>query len=355
MRVWRWLAKQVKRGKSSPTKEPAPVDAEEQAPQKVEEDVTFFWLYILLLCMALVCLFSSELFEPRQGETFIPLFKQARTYEELIKELGYALIIAIVIAITIESVSRRAHNRDMQRQFLQVHRNVFGGIFGIFLPKSIIKEFADIIVNSKFFKYNYLSRYTIAVRSEPINNVATEIAEMRFNLSYRAKNTTPNTEEYSIILSVSDPPKYSGWPEDTLQNVFINGKRIYPASTTPVGTTAAPAAPTASSQSVTAAPLGGLTFEHATTLSPNEEIEVSIISKHYRYPSDSEVIYTPHPSLDMQVQFVIPPEIKNIGASAIHRQDILKDSESDDFREHSWRTRGPVLPYQGIYVWWTRG
>jgi hypothetical protein len=133
-------------------------------PTRVIEEIKDSRILVLLL-VGIICLFVGNVWDSsytsRKNEKLIHLyekvkdgdakpidfiqynqgmFKQEKTWINLLKEIGFASLIALVLIVANEITSHNRHMASALRIQRIISNNVFKGIFGINTPESIVDE-----------------------------------------------------------------------------------------------------------------------------------------------------------------------------------------------------------------------
>jgi len=348
---YKLVGSQRSQAKASPSTDPPPVpdlviaeDLTVRVPNPIAEGSISFKVlifYVVLFGLALACFLFSESLDHEQP--FSSILTRIGTWSELSKELGYALIIAIAISVTIEASARRENMREVSRHMALMNRNVFGALFGVFLPKRIVDEVVNTILTARFIRDHYRLHFDMAVIDQPIGGTTHKLVRIYATHDYIAINTTPVEQEFEISLDLMDPPRSTGWPSDTVDRLYVNRERAKA-----VQFAAAPSEAGAHSADQ-------YVFREKRLVPAGKGVHVRIRSTLYRRLEDNEGNYSITPSLKMSLSVKIPTELARFGAVAIHNSPVVMVSAAEDTGEYEWTIDNPVLPLQGIYFWWREG
>jgi len=80
----------------------------------------------------------------------------------MLKELGFALIIAIILIFTVERVSRKNHEEAADRLVEKINKNLFNAIYKRYIPNEVFAEVEAALLKSDVLRDKYEVNYALA-------------------------------------------------------------------------------------------------------------------------------------------------------------------------------------------------
>jgi hypothetical protein len=312
---------------------PQQVPDEPGLDERFTSDVRIF--HLVLVCLALFLLMLSIGLEGSHDKLFI---WSKHVYASLARELGFALLIAAAISLTIEVAAKREYRRDVRRYTQEIKRDVFGAVFGVRQPREIVDEVMALMLEPTFIPRDHSLRLTFE-RLEPGSDTIMPYIVIRVRRAYTAENTTNREQRLPVIFKIAEPP-FKGRPADTLDSVYVDGNLLTAKFTSE------------ENRGDRESTVHQSNFEKKIPVAGYGKASVVIHSTLYRDWDDNELSTSPMPSEGLTFSLKLRPEIKKFGVVGIHPRNIELVSKSEPTHEYEYCMPGPVLPYQGIYTWW---
>jgi len=332
---------------------------EEKSPTKINKTINrlldrLFGTYGIILGLFLIGagIFYSYLINsltPWDGNTEI--VKLTATF---LKECGLAVIILIGIAFTLDRRHRESFLQEVRTQIDAFKKDSFASLYGWTIPKKILYEvesqiFKNVLIRDKCC-IEYLLREIPDEYKTQIDETCDIVTEKRIIvdiiLKYELRNikTTPITHQIKCFLEKEDAPQFNRVIKvitisDNLPSTYEEEdvKRFLDTSDE----------------------INNIYAFNEIELPPEKSISVEI---HYRmiraYNHTREVYFSILPSmgLEIDVKCNVPNLLILAELISPHYSDLKEIPCSDKGGayciEKKWIVNKPLLPYQGLMLWW---
>ena len=266
---------------------------------------------------------------------------QNKTWVSLLKEIGFAALIAFAVTITIEQYTRRIDRERHEKEKADIKKSVFDAVFGIQSPKHVIDAAFREILSTEFVRSNHRSLYKMKISEFEVEG-GTKIKGVLLTTfdDYELENVSHNPADMEIKIEIEKPSLRGVRPPKDLQKLVVDGVEIGP-------------------DEIRAADLEWKDsnvfkrYEYKVkNVAPGGKVFVQMQVALVRGLDDTEVWYSLVPSDGLTLQVQLPPEIRSFGAFGIHRSDLQCTQNDLDEGYIEWRINSTTLPYQGIAFWW---
>jgi hypothetical protein len=301
--------------------------------ERFTSDIRLF--HFALVALGLFFLLLSKGIEGSEQIVFI---WSRNAWADVVRELGFALLIAAAISLTVEVAAKREYRRDVRRYTEEIKRDVFGAVFGTRQPREIVDDVMELMLQPTFIRRDHSVRLEFD-RLVAGSGTTIPYIVIRFRRSYTAKNTTGRQQRLSVRFQVVEPP-FEGRPADTVDAVHVNGRSLAAKWTSEVKRGDRESTVLQSS------------YEHEELVEAHGEVSVVVHSTLYRDWDDNELTWSSASSEGLTFSLKLLREIKRFGVVAIHQKEAKLLSKNEGTHEYEYCIPGPVLPYQGMYLWW---
>ena len=160
-----------------------------------------FWV---LLCTALVFFLAATVWDityltdPEWVAADVERvwFAKAKTWIGVLKEMGFASLIALIIAVVIERTSRARQEMTTSERQREIAESVFRGVFETDIPKTIVDEVVEGILKSKIVRLDHTSTYVLNDRTKEVEGKSYKYIELTATSSYTLQNVS---REYVVV------------------------------------------------------------------------------------------------------------------------------------------------------------
>lgn len=305
-----------------------------------------FWV---LLCMALAFFLAATVWDITYlsdpewvaADAKRVWFAKAKTWIGVLKEMGFASLIALIIAVVIERSSRARQEMTTSERQREIAESVFRGVFETDIPKTIVEEVVEGVLKSKIVRLDHTNTYVLNDRTKEVEGKSHKYIELTATSSYTLQNVSKENVVVPIRLMFPVPGNPHLRDIAKLVNFAINDRALN-AQEINAGNEAA----------------GGNTeylqrYLWERELAPGATVQVRATSTLIKDRSDNEIWTSLYPSKSMRLYVTMNCQDMAFGAAALHRESIKKVAgEEGDMGHHEWELARPVLPYQGIVFWW---
>lgn len=150
-------------------------------------------LYIGLGFFGTLFLFLSDYFENLYGRQF---------GSNLLTELGTALLVAGILAATVQYVEKKRDQRRFRAERENIKRDVFEHVFGARLPPGTVAELAKQILEAKFIRKNFRCCYKL----ERIDDQGEKFMKVYATFTYDIENRTPDKQSFTFQTAIENAP-----------------------------------------------------------------------------------------------------------------------------------------------------
>jgi hypothetical protein len=293
-------------------------------------DASGFWratfISILLIVAAIFALLISMAIANEHG-----------IIQQIIRDIGIALIVAAVIIFTIEQKSRDELNKMVSRFLQRTHENLFQTILGVEFPKPMFDFVRDRLMKEPVFRTEAEVHYTILPISETVGprwNISTILLDYSF--SYKIKNLSDRDQTHPIRFFVEEPLDHSAKTDKQFPYLEIDGVEIAHSDIRHAD------------KEWKDRP-GLRRFEHHLRMAPKEESFIRLRHRMTKLIVDTECWRTLHPADSLRFSITHPVEL-SVGVDAMHPDELttIQDNESSFVGMIS----RPLFPANGFLFWW---
>lgn len=255
---------------------------------------------------------------------------------EILKELAMALLVAVVLAFTIEGIAKRRHESQVDLERETLSRGIFEAIYKRHIPDVVFEEVERCVLNSKVIRERYQVTYTIAKMDNPPQGIPcnNNYANVSLHSSYTLRNLTSAPIQQDIVLNVELPMEKKLIELVDVVSVVIDGDHI---SKTDLKKNLKNTG-------------SHLQFSTQREIPAASSIKVSVKAKLIKYGTDQEVWSSRIPSDGLELIVNTPGGDYEVCANANHSQKL--SLSIDDSNMKRWRLDHGIFPYQSVSFWW---
>ncbi len=311
---------------------------------------SFISSYWTLLIGVLFVLVGLAIIAPMEKMSFY----QKLVYGVVI-EVGFAFIIAWLVGLLVERGARQEYNEYVQkredeekersREHLaererEISRNVFSYLYNVNLSRELFKIVQQYIFEQPVVKTKQFLEYELISPEDP----SSEWLKMKCYFDYTLKNVSAEPIDHSVIFYTSDvvgedAPDLDGVG---LLSVYIGDEAVPPEEFEDLDA-AAEDAP------------GVKRYSKVKTIQSGEEVRVEITAIQLKRVDDDDLWQSSCVCDSCELKFKFDPELFNVFLEPVHPQNSF-DQSFPIGPDNCVRVRisRPLLPKNGIYMWWNR-
>lgn len=255
---------------------------------------------------------------------------------EICKELAMALLVAVVLAFTIEGIAERRHESQVESERELLSRGIFQAIYKRHIPDVVFEEVERCVLNSKVIREQYQVTYTIAKMDNPPQGIPcnNNYANVSLHSNYTLRNLTTAPVQQDIILNVELPMEKQLIDLVEVVQVVIDGDHISKSDLRKnVKNTGS-----------------HLQFSTQREIPASSTIKVSVKAKLIKYGTDQEVWSSRIPSDGLELTVNTPGCDYEVCANANHSQKLSLSIDESNMKR--WRLDHGIFPYQSVSFWW---
>ncbi len=305
---------------------------------------TRFWLLVsvaLLSLLGATVLDAAYLSDPAwiEADKGKLWFLKATTWIGVLREVGFASLIALILAVFIEQSSRARMEAAASKRQQEISENVFRGIFETDIPKVMVDEVVDSILKAKIIRLEHAATYVADDKEIEIEGSRHSYVKLRIASLYTLKNVS--RDEVQVPVTIMFPVHSQPVLRDlaSLELISIDD-HVLTTEEIQEGDSALPNTEYEQRYQWFRPVASGGTLTVRSTFTLIKEI------------SDNEVWTSLYPSLTMRLSVTMNCRNMEFGADALNRGTLKKVAGQGSTGHHGWELARPVLPYQGIIFWW---
>ena len=258
----------------------------------------------------------------------------------ILNELGVAGFVAIILAVTIEYVSKKRDERRFKEEKDAIKNDVFEHVLGYRLPEGTFASLDDQILNASFFRKDFAVRYELS----PLENPA--FIKIDGQISYKVLNLTPEPKDFYFRTGTEKAPVAE---LDHLVKFTVVRVRDS-AGNDLLDLDSVDKIKTAQDESIP----NHLHIRQTITINGNDRVSATIRFEAVRaLQGGSAFLLTPNVALGFQL-FVQAWDGIEVSATSYLPETLKKgDQHLKGQNSYHWVLERPMLPYQGVYLSWT--
>ena len=284
----------------------------------------------MLLVAGLLFLLAATIIEIETSTLAdLPWFAQWKTYASLSKEVGFACIIACIVAVVIERTSRSRLEEEFRGYQQQISNDVLYAVMQKQFPSNIWKEIDETILSVDFIRTQFHAAYEFSEVEMSGEDVSRNYIRVDNDILYVLKNigARPNGTHVGIrFRSPENSPETGG-----LEYIKIDGQEV-DAKKTVEGVYSV--------------------YKTSIQLDPGEEVSISIRYHMVKRRIDYEVWTSMYPTGEARIDLISNIETLAFSAEALQRYPVKAIRTDASGRFQCWEFQRPILPFQGIMIFW---
>jgi hypothetical protein len=293
--------------------------------------------------------FVRHMIEYGQGTIqlrFLDWLSDLKTVEGLLREIGFALLIAFLVTIAVEMYLRNLQVRERKIEDQNLKQDVLAAIFGITEPRQVVDKVLRLILQEKFYRKGH--RMECFLERISIKDLADrDVTAMRLTVydEYVVKNNSHHDEVFSFSYHIEAEDSYFrsivAHKEFEIRNLqffrlpskqrvtsIVDAPKIYNSNEP-------------KSQRLTC----------QIAMASDEEVLVTVESVSLKRQEDDEIFFSIYPTEGMTIEFQHPKDLHvKVLALADVKANCLRQCEEG--RPGQWKVDGVLLPYNGIQLKW---
>ena len=255
----------------------------------------------------------------------------------ILTEIGIAGIVAIILAATIEYVSRKRDERRFKEEKDAIKNDVFEHVLGYRLPEGTFAELDEQILNASFIRKNFTVTYKLSPLDDP------RFIKINGQISYKVLNLTPGPKDFEFRTGIEKAPiaELDDLVKFTVVKVRGTGVDVDLQTQEEI------------KKAIDYKTPNHLYIRKKLTICGKEHISATIRFEVVRaLQGGSEYFLTPILSLGFEL-FVQAWEEIEVSAAAYLPENLAEgDQHLKRQDSYHWILQRPMLPYQGVYVNW---
>src|SRR6185369_4361383 len=277
------------------------------------------------------CSIWSYCLEHQYGDNFLI---------HLLKEIGFALLVAVILAMTVEYVQKKRDEQRFRAEREAIKKDVFEHVLGYRLPKGTFEQLDNQILGAKFIRRNFRCFYVL----QDLKGTAEKFMQVKATFTYEIVNRTPEKQSFLFLTVIENAPV-----ESLNENVKFTSVRV---------TGCEPPIDLDTENKLTAAVKRNIRPNHKVIQEPISISPFGSASAVVNFDSvkafEGGVSFLLHKlqTVGFFLRVDAPPDVE-VSADAYFPGELRKGSEHHPGNNtYNWEFEHPILPYQGVYVTW---
>lgn len=254
----------------------------------------------------------------------------------LLKEIGFAFLVAATLAVSIDFITRRKHEVAADRLVDRMKENLFHAVFGRDVPPKLYSQVKRHFLNTEFYRTDFKVVFVFGSAGEDPANVDPEnFVKYMEQTSYVVKNISNIKRTYPIqitlegsSLEIEEGPKSYKY-----EDLKVNNKNV---------------AFDVQRDSVR----GCLVASYNLDLSPGEDAKIDSATHAYVRFEDEMIITMTIPTEGVAISAVSHVPSLVVRASSNHPEELEEIRKDPTFME--WRQESAMFPGQGFVLSWEK-
>ncbi len=255
-------------------------------------------------------------------------------------EIGYALIIAWVVAIAIEAGSRKEHNQAIEESRRLISQDVFQGVYSIRHDPDYVRSVISTCLEETLMRENYSLSYKVESLSgkaaEAAGDAKDKLVLVTVTVRYDLRNVGPADRTYTSTYGI---PVREGPLEEHAKVTLIQI-----ADETIEGEALRSRGKKTDD--------GELDYEFRVELQAQESKEVLIEAVLVKDMSDNDTFGFRRPTMGATIRLDVSVPGLKFGASERTASTMKVVRAPHPGRTAEWKVDGPILPFNSVNLWW---
>jgi hypothetical protein len=294
----------------------------------------------VLLVVALAFLLTGTVLEIETFKDQAPQptsthwYASLKSYAAICKEFGFATFIAFVVSLAIERTSRHRQEEEFKQYQKEIATNVLYAVMRKEFPASIWREIDETILSVDFVRTRFHATYTFSNILDASGIPLKDHIRVDNEILYLLKNIAEGERRTKAGVRFRLPDDARVTDKGDLQYIKIDEVEVDAVRSVE------------GMYSVNETPL---------ILQPGQEMAVAIRYHMVKRRSDYEVWTSAYPTVDARVDIISNIDGLTFSAEALQRYPVKALRTDDSGRYQYWEFQRPILPYQGIMIFWYEG
>jgi hypothetical protein len=265
-------------------------------------------------------------------------------------EIGFALLVSVVIWGLFEHVISTDAEEVWDRRMERLTNNVFQAVLRKDLPKGLLDEANNLVLNNAVVRRNFQVTYTLSDVTVSDVDPCLEAVAVQAVMEFEMENVSTDVFDWDVKLALPNPvhPSLKRLVEvsglevtkgnEVLQLDLEAAREAFQAALAQVAATHIP-------------------FRAGTVkLNPGETCRFSATYMMIKEGEDSEYLQTLYPADGLRITLFDPGAgtKRLLFASAVHRHELEATESSSIPKARIFRIPGYLLPHQGVLIWWKK-
>ena len=258
----------------------------------------------------------------------------------LLKELSFALFIAWLIIISIETQTRKADQETADRLRRDIATDVFKGVFSRDLPSSYVNTVISTSLQPTLLRDFVDIGYTIEAPNErdriALGDSAENMLVLCRRLAFRLRNVSARRVEEEIKF-------FMAYREDAPQVTGLTKFRTGPDNRNLEDRVA----------DLRALRVGGdIEYVWHLSLGVGESAEFVVEDRQLKEMVENEIWSSFHPTMQADITLNVKVAGLEIGLVDRTATPVVEVHRADDDTSARWEMDGPLLPHDSFTLWW---
>ena len=281
-------------------------------------------IYIILL-VGIVLILSGVIY----SEHGYKLLLDVKDISSILKELGFACVIAFVVSVIIEKAARQEEVRIFEKYIKDSGSNVLKAIYGNNISDILFKFLDENVLSGNFIREDW----KLIVNLEKVDDDSVSINVVMFS---KIKNVSKIKRTYRGVKFVEENSSFGEQRFKKLDSLIVNGidqtqELLATKNASPDG--------------------NHLNFHYDVELEPNAVAEIKTVMKLGGFGRDSEFLTTTILTERSEI-FINYPDSLKVALAAVQPDMEYSTVPNNDGNTIYLSVDRPMLPFNGYVFWW---
>ena len=272
-------------------------------------------------------------------------------FHTALHEVGFALLVSLIVWGLFEAQLSQEAETTWQKRIQKVTENVFHAVLRKDLPKALLDEANNLVLNSSLIRENFSVTYTLNDARFRLGDCDTPCVIVDAVIEFTMRNIGSDTVEWPVKAALPNPIH-----PDLRARVGVKALTVIKGGQA-VSVDMEEAEKRFRSDLENNALTTIVFCPGQVTLAPGETCHMSASYSMAKEAEDTELLGTLYPSdgLRLTIFDQTGGEGRLLFARAVHRNPLESISEGVDAPGVKiFKVSGYLLPHQGVLIWWKR-
>jgi hypothetical protein len=283
------------------------------------------WIYVAIAFGSFVCLLLAHF-------VFI---EKASFWHVMFKELGTAILIAMILVFTVERFTRERHEKAADDMMMNINKNLFNAIFKRYIPERVFEQVEKCVMESKVYRHEHELDYVIEkFGAKYSDDLQKNFFKCTAHTRYQIENLLDQQITHNVFIRLERPLFEEHQKICEIVEISIDKHHLSPEEI----------------KKHTKYTDQHIEFCYPCSLAQRSSLQVKTKSILVKQQCDMEIWCSQLPSDGFKLEVSTPSKDITVHAVANHHEKLEEQTVSEV--SHKWVLDYGVFPHQSIILWW---